>query len=101
MRLRQLLDNTAYQLAQGVFPLDELAARFHHQLVLVHPFPNGNGHHSRLMTDCILKRQGGQPFGWGRHSLVAPGDARRRYIEALRDADSGDILPLLAFARSP
>jgi Fic-DOC domain mobile mystery protein B len=50
-RLRQLLDNTRYQMDENVFALDEAAARFHHQLVLVHPFPNGNGRHSRLMTE--------------------------------------------------
>jgi len=56
MRLGQLLDNTACQLADNdnVVMLDEVAARFHHQLVLVHPFPNGNGRHSRLMTDALL-----------------------------------------------
>ena len=100
MRLRQLLDNTAYQLAQGAPSLDEATARFHHQLVLVHPFPNGNGRHSRLMTDCLLRMHGAEPFTWGRGSLVAPGDTRCRYINALRAGDAGDIQPLLAFVRT-
>lgn len=100
MRLRQLLDNTAYQLAEKVYALDEAAACFHHQLVLVHPFPNGNGRHSRLMTDCLLKRQGGEPFSWGRRNLASAGEARLRYIEALRAADAGDVVPLMNFART-
>jgi Fic-DOC domain mobile mystery protein B len=101
VRLRQLLDNTAYQLAQRVFPLEEAAARFHHQLVLVHPFPNGNGRHSRLMADCLLKQNGGVAFSWGaRQGLAAPGIARQSYIAALRAADAGDIALLLSFVRS-
>jgi Fic-DOC domain mobile mystery protein B len=101
MRLRQLLDNTAYQLGERVFPVDEAVTRFHHQLVLVHPFPNGNGRHSRLMTDCLLRQNGTAAFSWGgRQTLVAAEEIRQRYIAALRAADAGDIGPLMAFMRS-
>jgi Fic-DOC domain mobile mystery protein B len=79
VRLRQLLDNTAYRLGTAPSPaLDEAAARFHHGLVLVHPFPNGNGRHSRLMTDALLRSRGVEPFSWGSRNLVAAGDARDR-----------------------
>lgn len=100
MRLRQLLDNTAYQLDGAAHPLDEAAARFHHALVLVHPFPNGNGRHARLMTDALLRLRGATPFSWGARNLVATGEARAPYIAALRAADNGDMGPLLAFVRS-
>jgi fido (protein-threonine AMPylation protein) len=100
-RLRQLLSNTAHQLQQQVFPLDEAAARFRHQRVLVHPFPNGNGRHVRLMADCLFKQNGSEAFTWGaRQDLAAAGTARQRYIAALRAADAGDIAPLLVFVRS-
>lgn len=101
VRLRQLLDNTVYQF--GIKPplvLDEVAARFHHALVLVHPFPNGNGRHSRLMTDVLLRARGVEPFSWGRHNLAKAGEARTQYIAALRTADGGDFGPLFAFVRS-
>ena len=100
LKLRQLLDNTAFQLAEGVYPLDEAASRFHHQLVLVHPFPNGNGRHARLMTDLLLRQQGGTRFTWGERNLVAAGTARQSYINALRAADAGDLQPLMVFVRS-
>lgn len=99
-RLRQLLDNTAYQLDANAFALNEAAARFHHQLVLVHPFPNGNGRHSRLMTDALLRQRGGNKFSWGSQKLVSTGEARQRYIDALRAADTGDIGALMAFVQS-
>jgi Fic-DOC domain mobile mystery protein B len=101
MRLRQLLDNTQFWVNDKVFPLDEIAARFHHQLVLVHAFPNGNGRHSRLMTDSLLHEAGGRPFSWGQGAdLVADGNVRNIYLEALRAADAGDVRKLTAFVRS-
>lgn len=74
--------------------------RFHHRLVLIHPFPNGNGRHARLMADLLVMRLGGERFSWGRESLRDPGAARARYIEALNRADAHDIASLLVFARA-
>jgi len=100
MRLRQLLDNTQYWLTEQVYPVDAAAARFHHQLVLLHAFPNGNGRHARLMTDCLLSQCAAQAFSWGRSDLLEAGAARARYLAALRAADAGDIASLLQFVRS-
>lgn len=100
VQLRELLENAHYWIAQGTFPLDESSVRFHHRLVVIHPFPNGNGRHARLMTDILLRRNGAAPFSWGGANLEAVGDARDRYLAALRAADAGDYTPLLAFVRS-
>jgi fido (protein-threonine AMPylation protein) len=43
--------------------------RFHHRLVLIHPFPNGNGRHARLMADLLVIQLGRERFTWGRESL--------------------------------
>lgn len=99
-RLRQLLDNTRYQLEADPTAQDEIGIRFHHQLVLVHPFPNGNGRHARMMTDALMRQHLAPLFTWGRQNLVPMGEARRQYIDALRAADAGDLAPLRAFARS-
>jgi Fic-DOC domain mobile mystery protein B len=82
------------------FEPDELAIRFHHRLVWIHPFANGNGRHARLMADVIVRKQGRPVFTWGGADIVRAGDFRRSYIDALRVADKNDIRPLLAFARS-
>jgi len=58
-RLRQVLANTAYQLEHKVFAADEVAVRFHHQWVVVHPFPNGNGRHARLKLSPQPAHDGG------------------------------------------
>lgn len=97
--VRKLLENTRAQLAAKVAPLDEIAARFHHRLVWIHPFPNGNGRHARLLTNLLLESNGAKPFSWGRDDLEHAGEARDRYLAALRAADARDFAPLLAFVR--
>ena len=98
--VRKVLEDTRAQLAGKVAPLDEIAAKFHHRLVSIHPFANGNGRHTRLMTDLLLTANGGEPFTWGRGDLVRAGEARERYLAALRAADARDFSVLLAFVRS-
>ena len=100
VELKKLLDDTHYQIEHTSYPPDEIAVRFHHRLVLIHPFPNGNGRHARLMADLLVERLGQPRFTWGRRSLVDANDTRKDYIAALQDADRRDIAPLLAFARS-
>lgn len=98
--LRQLRGDVRYWIDHESFPPDEIAARFHHRLVRIHPFPNGNGRLSRLAADLLIVQLGGPRFSWGRGNLVAISDLRRRYVEALRAADGEVIGPLLAFVRS-
>jgi len=97
--VQALLDDCRFWIDQGTFPPEEIAIRFKHRLVSIHLFPNGNGRHSRLMGDILLKALGDtQAFTWGRKTLRR-GEDRRVYLEALRIADSGDIAPLVAFAQ--
>jgi Fic-DOC domain mobile mystery protein B len=98
--LRQLLDDTRTWIEYKAYPPDEIAVRFHHRLVRIHPFPNGNGRHARLMADLLVMSIGQERFSWGSVSLCDASDVRRRYIAALQTADNHDVGPLLAFARS-
>jgi Fic-DOC domain mobile mystery protein B len=100
MALRQLLDDTRIWMQYRTYPPDEIAVRFHHRLVQIHPFANGNGRHARLIADLLIMRLGGERFSWGRVSLREAGVARQRYIAALHAADNHDIGPLLAFSRA-
>lgn len=95
-----LFDDVSYWVEHETYPPDEIAIRFHHRLVSIHPFPNGNGRHARLMADLLIEKLGGAPFSWGGGSLADVGELRARYVAALRSADDHDIGPLLAFARS-
>ena len=98
--LRQLLDDTRTWIEHKSYPPDEIAVRFHHRLVRIHAFPNGNGRHSRLMADLLVMSLGEERFSWGSVNLQDAGAVRQRYIAALRAADNYDSGPLLAFSRS-
>jgi Fic-DOC domain mobile mystery protein B len=98
--LHQALGDVRYWIDHKTYTPDEIAVRFHHRLVSIHPFPNGNGRWSRLAADLLCVAMGGTRFTWGRANLQAPGDVRRRYIDALKAADNHDVEPLRAFARS-
>jgi Fic-DOC domain mobile mystery protein B len=100
IRLDEALDNVRYWIEHKTFPPDEIAMRFHHELVFIHPFPNGNGRWSRLMADILAIRLGQPRFSWGRSSLRAADKTRQAYIEALKAADNHDFTALIAFARS-
>ena len=100
VRLNQLLANVQYQLDNKVFGVDEIAVRFHHDIVWIHSFPNGNGRHARLITDALLMQYGLEPFSWGKSNLVDDGQVRQNYLTALREADAGDFNSLIGFVRS-
>jgi len=99
-QMRLLVENARYWVENATFPPDEIAVRFHHRLVLIHPFPNGIGRHGRLAADLLAVRLGRSRFTWGRINLQEPAAIRRESISALRGADAHDIQPLLEFALS-
>lgn len=102
-QLKKLIDDVQYQVNYKIYSPDEIAARFHHRLVAVHPFPNGNGRHARLMTDILLLSLQQPRFSWGQksmHDLYEPTQVRKKYIEALQSADKHDYQLLFAFVRT-
>jgi Fic-DOC domain mobile mystery protein B len=98
--LHNLCEDVKAQLKHESYSLDEIAARFSHKLVWIHPFANGNGRLSRTMADVLLVEYGASRFSWGAGNLVTDGEIRQRYLQALRAADARDYRPLLAFVRS-
>jgi Fic-DOC domain mobile mystery protein B len=93
-------DDVRYWIENKTYTPDEIAVRLHHRLVAIHPFPNGNGRHARLMADLLIERLGGKPFSWGEGSHTDVGELRSTYIAAIKAADNYDYAPLLAFARA-
>lgn len=98
--VRQLVDITRYWVEHGTYEPDEIAIRFGHLLVSIHPFPNGNGRHFRLATDILAIQLERPRFTWGRTNLVDAGTTRKTYVTALQTADAGEIGLLMEFARS-
>lgn len=99
-RLRSLLDDVDFWIQKETFSKDEIFVRFHHQLVFIHIFPNGNGRHARIAADLLVKAIGEKEFTWGNKDLSIKGKAREEYIRALKEADRNNYEPLLKFARS-
>ncbi len=98
---RVLLDDTQYWIENKTYPNTEIAIRFKHRLVSIHCFPNGNGRHSRLVADIIMESIFGQEiFTWNSSSLIEGDVIRKAYIVTLKQADNGDIDPLIKFAKS-
>ena len=99
--MKKILDDCKYWIENETYTDDEIAVRFKHRLVKIHPFPNGNGRHSRLSADILVSHVFKQHvFSWGGAILTRPSESRKKYLEAIYKADQGNIQPLLIFARS-
>ena len=97
VKLKTLFDDVKFWMENHTFPNLEIAVRLHHRLVLIHPFPNGNGRISRLMADLLMQQLGEPRLYWGDASLNDITDLRKKYIDALHAADSEDYTELIKF----
>lgn len=99
--LKALLDDTNFWIDKKTYPNEEIAIRFKHRLVNIHCFSNGNGRHSRMMADIIMENIFSEnPFFWSQSKMNRPDQTRKNYINALKEADRGNIRDLLNFAKS-
>ena len=103
-KLGELLANTEYRIENQPDDLEQIILEFHHKLVAIHAFPNGNGRHARLITNLLLIQSGKEPFTWGASTstdtIITEGAIRDDYITALQAADNRNYDLLLKFARS-
>jgi Fic-DOC domain mobile mystery protein B len=99
-QLHDLLADVRYWIDHETYPPQEIALRFHHRLVYIHPFANGNGRLARIVADTLLQKTlGAEPVNWsGGYALEAMNARREQYVAALRAADGGDYAPLFEFA---
>ena len=101
IELHKLLGDVRFWLENKTYSITDLAVIFHHRLVKIHLFPNGNGRHARLCADIIIAKYGGEKLSWGGNSdLTKPDEIRKRYIGGLKEADLGDYRAILNFAKS-
>lgn len=69
-------------------PPEVEAAWLHHRFAQIHPFQDGNGRIARALASLIFIRKRWFP-------LVIDRDTRGEYIEALENADKGDLQTLI------
>ena len=101
-KMKNLQDDLAFWLSDECdMTVLELISRFHHRLVYIHPFSNGNGRWGRLMTDVLAVRDLGlSPLNWaaGGDDLRDPDSAgRKEYVATIKAVDTGDIEPLMDY----
>ena len=101
VELKCLIDDARYWIENKTYSSEEIAIRFKHRIVAIHCFPNGNGRHSRMMADIIMESIFNRDvFNWHKSDMVKADETRKRYITALKQADEGNIKPLIDFARN-
>lgn len=100
IQLHQLLEDIRFWIANETYPPLEIALRFHHKLVFIHLFPNGNGRHARIIADeLMVKIFGLHEIDWLQDADLQSFTSRRQlYIAALKAADQHDYSLLLKFA---
>ena len=69
-----LLDDLAAWSEHRTHSVLEQAVRLHHRAVRIHPFRNGNGRWSRLLSNIWLRRHEEPLVNWPEGSIVAEGD---------------------------
>ncbi len=101
IELKNLIDDTKYWIENKTYPAEEISIRFKHRIVKIHCFPNGNGRHSRVMADIIMESIFGKEiFTWHQSNMVKTDNTRKKYIATLKEADNGNIKPLIDFAKN-
>jgi Fic-DOC domain mobile mystery protein B len=93
--LKKLADDLHFWQSNNSFDIIEIATRLHHRAVVIHPFLNGNGRWSRMLANIYLKQNGLEPTKWNENLLAKENVHRGDYIQALKQADSGDYEPLI------
>ena len=89
LEMEKLLDYHNKHEEEGVS--GEIAAAWlHHRFTQIHPFQDGNGRIARILASVVLLKNRLYP-------LVVLREQKEKYIEALEQADVGDLAPLIDF----
>lgn len=104
-QLTNLHNDLVFWLSENcdMLPL-EILCRFHHRLVYIHPFPNGNGRWARLLTDALVAREFNlDPLIWAANAdylrdLESP--ERQKYVASIMAGDKGDFGPFMEYLQN-
>ncbi len=90
LKVPQLLDELMEFVNKNPLQLNtiELATVFHHKMVWIHPFFDGNGRTIRLAMNLLLMQKGFPP------AIILKND-RKKYYEALNQANNGNYQKLM------
>lgn len=97
--LFQMVENLRAQQPTAGYTLLDQAVWLHHRAVQIHPFQNGNGRWSRLLSNIWLKQRGSAIVLWPEDAVGDTSPVRGEYLEAIRKADQFDLGPLTELHR--
>ena len=89
-RMQALVDWLGKTLADPKQNILTVAAKLHHDFVLIHPFDDGNGRVARMLVNYLFLRDAYPP-------IIVPTERKKDYLTSLRLADAGDLVPLAEF----
>jgi len=81
---------------QSGMPLLEQAVRLHHAAVRIHPFLNGSGRWSRVLSNIWLVLHDHPPIMWPETIIGTESTIRGEYLAAAQAADRGDLSLLMS-----
>ena len=99
IELSKLFEDVKTRIEFGHTDWGEISAEFHHRLVSIHPYPNGNGRVSRIMTEYLQKRNNKEITNWSESLMSDPKKRRDLYISSLVEADKGNYVDLIKFMK--
>jgi Fic-DOC domain mobile mystery protein B len=97
-QMKVIIDDLKLWIEQQIDNI-EISAQFHHRLVYIHPFNNGNGRWARFIINLFLIEQMNSYLNFPENELLHSTSIRKRYIEALTQADMLDFQLLIVFHR--
>ena len=97
--LKSLLDDLRYWEKNWADVLEQ-AVHLHYRSVLIHPFVNGNGRWSRMLSNIWLLLHDHPIVMWPETLAGGVSAVRQEYILALKNADKGNMSPLIELHRS-
>lgn len=81
--LAKIIGDANYWLEHDTYPKKEIIARLHEKLLTIHPFANGNGRWSRILTEYICLKNKIDAPTWNVKKKDEPVKRRKEYIEAV------------------
>jgi Fic-DOC domain mobile mystery protein B len=100
MELARACQDCQFWMQNQTYSAAETAVRYHHKIVSIHPFPNGNGRLSRFIGNLTMMSLGEEVLSWGGEDISKAGATRDEYITALQEADGKRFERLLSFAQT-
>jgi len=89
--LFEMCASLRYQEESGAVSMLDQSVWLHHRAVHIHPFWNGNGRWSRLLTNIWLKQRGHPIIRWPEEFEGVASPIRDRYLAAIKAADAGEF----------